>query len=1283
MSSLAHGDLTHVPTAAVPPSISSTLRGMLSPLPRLDAFPTMHDEASLRTVRAAVSMSASITECVVRLSERPSVHACLRACAPLARARTSIAERASRTRHAHTSSVHPFRRQPRAPATLSRAPNLTLSVCPGCSLAARCFAPEGSAVANDAKGGHPSLRVQIRRGSATRLSSLGEWRQHMRWYATIVEQKSSAADGQLGALPSVPPIATASASSTERLFQARGGLGGRCASAARDPDVQLRTVRNAYLEELRRIDRALQHIHPTFAQSPEVCTAELARQRHREVRSLQSAAIAINLELSFYVRLPESVGRRHLPTHAAPLLPRPLARQLRLLAGDPRGPARGVGEVAEWLGVGRASEADVLELLDRIERAAEIWQLKSEILLGIVHQGSGGKAGGGGKAGSAVAGRPTLERRSSASAAGMGSAPWLGAANGGHADGLERTGTARLPPPATGRANSLRPSRLARLLGMASAKQLGAHADGKAVAARALALEIRRLHPGLPQSGLEKAKVAHNRSVANAMLEAYSRALAYHSQSAVSLYHALASAGSVSAPMGRLPHAQSSAAAAPAALAVASMRPAVDELAGTLGRAAGLSSPASSSVSHLATAHPVALAASAGTGSPSATSPARDLVARTPALPLSGLRQTSAASTASAAAAASPAGSASLNFSRSTGRGAAEYKWRVRREEITMEARLGAGAYGVVWAGMWRRNEVAIKQMATGKLTEDDTDTFFAEMQLLSELRHENIVRFLGACLEPASMAILFELCPGSLYDLLYKDADEQLPPQPHLLNMLREVALGMHYLHCFEPPVLHLDLKSANVLLDYNGVAKVCDFGLAHVMEDAAAIPEDLPEGHKSSMGSPQWMAPEVLRGGFYDAKADIYSYGILLYEVMARQLPYPGVDTCEIVIGVITRLLPRPQLTAEVQSLWPAAMPCMMETCIDENASQRPLFASILDTLETVAPRDRRTTLLGMGANLGVSPRSAALGVGRPVGSPPAAFGIAPAQAPSQASSQRTSLVGGSEDGTVVGLAEHADERASLRKVGEGTGSANEEEAIPVMVRSHSMAVGRRQIAALRQTIQASPRDGKEWKAELATISSASPRGCLAGVESPVRVSWKVEDPAAAAFTAEVNPGVDMAADGVTDGVEEHGRTVIATELRPSSAGDATSAARASNGQPSPQGFAKLDGTWHSPEPTLSAPTETRTSPSMAPLTIVTPSPTAGRSRPPASTLPATSLSPTGDATLTGDSRGVQRVALRMGAPQHLKVTVPQADRSKGGNVFVVALELGAAVGSERIGQ
>ena len=203
--------------------------------------------------------------------------------------------------------------------------------------------------------------------------------------------------------------------------------------------------------------------------------------------------------------------------------------------------------------------------------------------------------------------------------------------------------------------------------------------------------------------------------------------------------------------------------------------------------------------------------------------------------------------------------------------------WAIDASEIKFGRRLGAGAYGEVYEAEWRRSRVAVKRLLTiSPLEEKAIREFFAEMDILSNARHDHIVRFLGGCVQPDNLCILFEFCPQSLYDLLRK------APKPlelkQVLTIARQVALGIYYLHCCKPPVLHLDLKSANVLLDAYGTAKVCDFGLAHLKLGADVRTE--------RMGSPMWTAPEVLKGEARDEKADTYSYGMLL-ELLTRQIP------------------------------------------------------------------------------------------------------------------------------------------------------------------------------------------------------------------------------------------------------------------------------------------------------------------------------------------------------------------------------------------------------------
>ena len=193
--------------------------------------------------------------------------------------------------------------------------------------------------------------------------------------------------------------------------------------------------------------------------------------------------------------------------------------------------------------------------------------------------------------------------------------------------------------------------------------------------------------------------------------------------------------------------------------------------------------------------------------------------------------------------------------------------------------------------------------------------------------------------MQPDNLCILFEFCPQSLYDLL-RQARSPLPLQ-QVLTIARQVALGLYYLHCCKPPVLHLDLKSANVLLDKHGIAKVCDFGLAHLK-----LGSDV---RTDRQGSPMWTSPEVLKGDARNEKADTYSYGMLLFELMSRELPFATVTPAQVVMGVITNLLPAPTLPNAKE--WPEALRELMERCWQHEPSSRPSFSAILDTVERIA--------------------------------------------------------------------------------------------------------------------------------------------------------------------------------------------------------------------------------------------------------------------------------------------------------------------------------------------
>lgn len=130
-------------------------------------------------------------------------------------------------------------------------------------------------------------------------------------------------------------------------------------------------------------------------------------------------------------------------------------------------------------------------------------------------------------------------------------------------------------------------------------------------------------------------------------------------------------------------------------------------------------------------------------------------------------------------------------------------------------------------------------------------------------------------------------LSGGSLFDALHKQGKKFNEEQ--IFYMLKDIALGMSYLH--GKNVLHCDLKSSNVLIDENWNVKLCDFGLSRI--------KNTKKNKKNNIrvGTPHWMAPEILKGEKYECESDVYSFGIILWELLAEQIPYKDLSTAEII--------------------------------------------------------------------------------------------------------------------------------------------------------------------------------------------------------------------------------------------------------------------------------------------------------------------------------------------------------------------------------------------------
>lgn len=211
--------------------------------------------------------------------------------------------------------------------------------------------------------------------------------------------------------------------------------------------------------------------------------------------------------------------------------------------------------------------------------------------------------------------------------------------------------------------------------------------------------------------------------------------------------------------------------------------------------------------------------------------------------------------------------------------------WLIAREDISIcrtsenkKCRLGEGGFGVVYKALMNGvDEVAVKLVKADKPTNKELTLFHKEVRVLRTLHHRNIVQFYGACLEPSSMFFVTELMKGGdLYSAL-RNHPETMRWERLGRKVALDVALGINYLHTRRPPMMHRDLKSPNVLLSEEGVAKIADVGMVRpqVQELVTAQP----------IMTPLWAAPEVVRHERASVKADMWSYGILVWELISDQ--------------------------------------------------------------------------------------------------------------------------------------------------------------------------------------------------------------------------------------------------------------------------------------------------------------------------------------------------------------------------------------------------------------
>ncbi|KAM3674798.1 tyrosine-protein kinase Fyn isoform X1 [Ammospiza nelsoni] len=264
--------------------------------------------------------------------------------------------------------------------------------------------------------------------------------------------------------------------------------------------------------------------------------------------------------------------------------------------------------------------------------------------------------------------------------------------------------------------------------------------------------------------------------------------------------------------------------------------------------------------------------------------------------------------------------------------GLAKDAWEVARDSLFLEQKLGQGCFAEVWRGTWNGNtKVAIKTLKPGTMS---PESFLEEAQIMKKLKHDKLVQLYAVVSEEPIYIVTEYMSKGSLLDFL-KDGEGRALKLPNLVDMAAQVAAGMAYIERMN--YIHRDLRSANILVGNGLICKIADFGLARLIEDNEYTAR---QGAKFPI---KWTAPEAALYGRFTIKSDVWSFGILLTELVTKgRVPYPGMNNREVLEQVERGYrMPCPQDC-------PISLHELMIHCWKKDPEERPTFEYLQGFLE-----------------------------------------------------------------------------------------------------------------------------------------------------------------------------------------------------------------------------------------------------------------------------------------------------------------------------------------------
>jgi len=266
-------------------------------------------------------------------------------------------------------------------------------------------------------------------------------------------------------------------------------------------------------------------------------------------------------------------------------------------------------------------------------------------------------------------------------------------------------------------------------------------------------------------------------------------------------------------------------------------------------------------------------------------------------------------------------------------------KWELNNDDVELIEKIGRGNFGDVYKARLKPENISVA-VKTCKVTlpDEQKKKFLQEGRILKQYEHPNIVRFIGICVQKQPIMIVMELVPGgSLLNYLRSNADKL--PTKALLGMCVDAASGMEYLE--SKNCIHRDLAARNCLIGETNVVKISDFGMSREEEEYI-----VSDGLKQI--PIKWTAPEALNYGKYTSLCDVWSYGVLAWEIFSKGgTPYQGMTNTRARELIDTGYrMPAPDGT-------PDEIYQLMLRCWQYESEDRPHFSEIHATVDLLYSR------------------------------------------------------------------------------------------------------------------------------------------------------------------------------------------------------------------------------------------------------------------------------------------------------------------------------------------